>query len=65
MVKYIYIKQLGERKPDCQHEIEYDTGAMKHSGILGIIAGVCAMIIGLLVLISGIVLLKNKSDIIF
>ena len=38
---------------------------MKHSGILGIIAGVCAMIIGLLVLISGIVLLKNKSDIIF
>ena len=38
---------------------------MKHSGILGIIAGVCAMIIGLLVMISGIVLLKNKSDIIF
>ena len=38
---------------------------MKHSGILGIIAGVCAMITGLLVLISGIVLLKNKSDIIF
>lgn len=38
---------------------------MKHSGILGIIASVCAMIIGLLVLISGIVLLKNKSDIIF
>ena len=28
---------------------------MKHSGILGIIAGVCAMIIGLLVMISGIV----------
>ena len=38
---------------------------MKHYGILGIIAGVCAMIIGLLVMISGIVLLKNKSDIIF
>ena len=33
---------------------------MKHSGILGIIAGVCAMIIGLLVLISGIVLLKTN-----
>ena len=58
----------------CQHEIDGSKGEkkmeniyfkMKHSGILGIIAGVCAMIIGLLVLISGIVLLKNKSDIIF
>lgn len=29
MVKYIYIKQLGERKTDCQHEIEYDTGERK------------------------------------
>lgn len=38
---------------------------MKHSGILGIIAGVCAMVIGILVLISGIVLLKNKSEILF
>ena len=59
MVKYIYIKQLGEKK------MENIYFKMKHSGILGIIAGVCAMIIGLLVLISGIVLLKNKSDIIF
>lgn len=38
---------------------------MKHSGILGIIAGVCAMVIGILVLISGIILLKNKSEILF
>lgn len=38
---------------------------MKHSGILGIIAGVCAMVIGVLVLISGIVLLRNKSEILF
>ncbi len=38
---------------------------MKHSGILGIIAGACAMIIGILVLVSGIILLKNKSEILF
>ena len=38
---------------------------MKHSGILGDYRRLCAMIIGLLVMISGIVLLKNKSDIIF
>ena len=38
---------------------------MKHSGILGIIAGVCAMVIGVLVLISGIVLLRNKFEILF
>ena len=29
MVKYIYIKQLGERKSDCWHELEYDTGERK------------------------------------
>ena len=38
---------------------------MKHSGILGIIAGVCAMIIGLLLMISGVGSRKNKTDIIF
>lgn len=38
---------------------------MKHSGILGIIAGVCAIAIGILVMISGIILLKNKSEILF
>lgn len=38
---------------------------MKHSGILGIITGVCAMVIGVLVLISGIILLRNKSEILF
>lgn len=38
---------------------------MKHSGILGIIAGTCAVVIGILVLISGVILLRNKSEILF
>lgn len=38
---------------------------MQHSGIIGIIGGTCAVVIGVLVLISGIALLRNKSQIIF
>ena len=38
---------------------------MTHSGVLNIIGGVCAIIIGLIVIISGGLLLKNKKDILF
>ena len=38
---------------------------MKHSGIVNIAGGVCAVIIGVTILISGILLLKNKKEILF
>lgn len=38
---------------------------MTHSGILSVIGGVCAIIIGFIMIISGGILLKNKKNILF
>lgn len=38
---------------------------MTHSGILSVIGGVCAIVIGVLIIISGGIMLKNKKDILF
>ena len=54
-----------ENKTGEESQMEKIYFKMKHSGILGIIDGVCAIVIGILVMASGIILLKNKSEILF
>ncbi len=38
---------------------------MTFSGALGIVGGICAIVIGLLVIISGAMMLKNRKKILF
>lgn len=38
---------------------------MTQSGILSVIGGICAIVIGFIMIISGGMLLKNKKDILF
>ena len=38
---------------------------MQHSGVVNIIAGVSAIVLGVMIIVSGGVLLKNKKDLLF